>query len=652
MIKITFFIFFISILFPSLNRPEDGADLNFIHVLFEWDQEPDAIGYNLQVSESSTFNSILINVDTEVPLYIDEENISWNDSYYWRVRENFGNGIVGDWVDTYSFTTQETLFSNLDIDVYQEDLIQEGYVAIGGFAPELASVIIDVNGNEIWNDGGFDFLLNHINEYGNIYGFSTINYPLNTGMKSNTDMDIVWNTMDFRNAVDTHEIKQLPNGNYMAFIREYQMGPIPSDNYMSQYFQMLGYQANGITPEFPWYGQRIVEWNEDHEIVWTWNPFDHFTMQDYDNYEGTWYNAYFEGEVDWMHSNAFHFDEDESVIYVSHRHLSRISKISYPSGDVIWNMGLPSEYMASGDEHICTDLLFSFQHNIQLLENGDLIFFDNGNLSDMLLGDPTPISRIRRIRVIDDSYCETVWQYDLPPSLMGLGMGSVQVLENGNYSIYTFGSGLGIPECSVIEVTPDQEIIWKATGNPNTAWYRSYKIPSLHPDAFSVVANQYTINESGDELISVSNESLDFTIKNESDYPLTYRFLFSDLLDGGYALFDYVEGDIFIDANSSYTLSFNPNSTSNLSEATNIMLSIWPIRHEYALKELYFSVSVNNAMLGDINYDGTINILDVVLMVNTILGGEDYDLLVSDMNSDGELDVLDIVLLVNIILTR
>ena len=42
-----------------------------------------------------------------------------------------------------------------------------------------------------------------------------------------------------------------------------------------------------------------------------------------------------------------------------------LSKISYPSGEVVWNMGLPSEYMASGDEHICTDLLFSFQHNIQ-----------------------------------------------------------------------------------------------------------------------------------------------------------------------------------------------------------------------------------------------------------------------------------------------
>jgi hypothetical protein len=133
----------------------------------------------------------------------------------------------------------------------------------------------------------------------------------------------------------------------------------------------------------------VFEWNEDGSEVWNWDPFDHFTMDDYDAYGGIWwdFNA---GAHDWMHSNAFHFDEEESVIYVSHRHLSRISKISYPSGEVIWNIGMPVEYMATGDEHICTDLGNSFQHNIQSLDDGSLLFFDNGNLSEMLMGDSNP----------------------------------------------------------------------------------------------------------------------------------------------------------------------------------------------------------------------------------------------------------------------
>ena len=577
-----------SLSFGNMIRPEAGSYINYTHVPFEWEQEPDAIEYNLQVSTQSNFNSLIINSNVQHTLHIDIDNINWNETYHWRVRPVYqledGEYEYGEWIGNQSFNTTGTALENLiNIDIIDEEYIQEGYVAIGGFAPELESAIIDKYGNEVWNDDGFQFMLNHINDHGNMYGMSTISYPLNTGMKGNTDMDVVWATLDSNNPVDTHEIKQLPNGNYMAFIRVDQQGPIPSDNYMTQYFQMLGYQADGVTTEFPWYGQMIVEWNEDHEVVWSWNPFDHFTMQDYDNYEGTWYNAYFNQEVDWMHSNAFHFDQEESVIYVSHRHLSRISKIAYPSGEIIWNMGLPAEYMTTGDEHICSDLLFSFQHNIQLMDNGDLMFFDNGNLSDMLLDDLNPTTRIRRIRVIDDSYCETVWQYDLPSNLFGAGMGSVQEQENGNYLIYTFGSGFG-PECSVIEVSPSEEngldeqgMVWKATGDPNTAWYRAYKVPSVHPDVFSVVANNYkSIGEGDGILVSSSNPSMTFTVYNKSGYSQDYYYLFTDNENGW---FENSNGVITVMPNSSQEITFE--SSLVFGNQTEISLVVNPIYHSY-----------------------------------------------------------------------
>ena len=52
---------------------------------------------------------------------------------------------------------------------------------------------------------------------------------------------------------------------------------------------------------------------------------------------------------------------------------------------------------------------------------------------------------------------------------------------------------------------------------------------------------------------------------------------------------------------------------------------------------------------GDINGDGNINILDVILIVNIILEMNEYNHL-ADVNDDGNLDILDIVELVNIIL--
>lgn len=51
---------------------------------------------------------------------------------------------------------------------------------------------------------------------------------------------------------------------------------------------------------------------------------------------------------------------------------------------------------------------------------------------------------------------------------------------------------------------------------------------------------------------------------------------------------------------------------------------------------------------GDINDDGLVNVVDVVLMVNIILYGGASDS--ADMNNDGEVNVVDVILVVNIIL--
>jgi hypothetical protein len=52
MIRIILFTFFIisSNLFGGLLKPEDGDELNYIHVLFEWEQEPDAVAYQIEIS--------------------------------------------------------------------------------------------------------------------------------------------------------------------------------------------------------------------------------------------------------------------------------------------------------------------------------------------------------------------------------------------------------------------------------------------------------------------------------------------------------------------------------------------------------------------------------------------------------------------------
>jgi len=64
-----------------------------------------------------------------------------------------------------------------------------------------------------------------------------------------------------------------------------------------------------------------------------------------------------------------------------------------------------------------------------------------------------------------------------------------------------------------------------------------------------------------------------------------------------------------------------------------------------------FSVSIFNTnpdLSGDLNEDGVLNVLDVVVMVNVVLASDCPDS--ADMNADGVCNVLDVVILVNLIL--
>ena len=53
---------------------------------------------------------------------------------------------------------------------------------------------------------------------------------------------------------------------------------------------------------------------------------------------------------------------------------------------------------------------------------------------------------------------------------------------------------------------------------------------------------------------------------------------------------------------------------------------------------------------GDINSDGNIDILDVVMLVNHILNEDTSELEGADINNDGDINILDVVTLVSIIL--
>jgi hypothetical protein len=62
------------------------------------------------------------------------------------------------------------------------------------------------------------------------------------------------------------------------------------------------------------------------------------------------------------------------------------------------------------------------------------------------------------------------------------------------------------------------------------------------------------------------------------------------------------------------------------------------------------TVVVQYGPTGDVNGDGTVNISDVTLLVNIILGNATDPYGNADVNGDGTVNISDVTLLVNIIL--
>ena len=583
-------ILLLNFLNAELIKPENLDTLSTIHILFEWEQEPYAIDYNIQVSKTATFDNILIDTNSYNLIYKDKNNLEWNNEYHWRVRPIFLDESIGPWINQKSFSTSNPKFNefgfiNIDYEINNQHLIQDGINFFDDWRRKQG-IAIDKDGYEVWNS---NFGIIDINKYG--YGFGK-NYNNGLFSKFNFEKETLWQVPVLD--IDPHEFKQAPNGNYIFFLKESQLGPIPIGDW-SNSFQLLGYEADGITHEFEWLGYKIIELDKDtKEEVWSWNVFDYFSMNDFDSIGNTWWNAINIGYYDWTHVNALDFDQELNFIYVSNRHLSRITKIDYNSGEIVWNMGLSEDYN-TGNNNICTDLGFSWQHHINILENGNLLFFDNGNLSNIIRGTNYQTSRILELEVSEDNFCHIVWEYDLPEHLFGGSWGSVQKLDNGNYLANTRSNDIG----NIIEITEDKTIIWNATLNNNTydppgSNYRAFRVPSIYPDAFSVVINSleninFSESISYPGIVVSENNVITIKIYNQSGYTQDYEYSFSDNI----SLFESTDEIISIESNESVTLTFEGDNINNY-DFTEINFTVTPINHQNSEKHFHFYVSKSN----------------------------------------------------------
>jgi len=148
--------------------------------------------------------------------------------------------------------------------------------------------------------------------------------------------------------------------------------------------------------------------------------------------------------------------------------------------------------------------------------------------------------------------------------------------------------------------------------------------------------------------VGISNTNNQNIINNfVSENSLTFPILFDSGSSGGVQGGDTYDAYYMPNDGSPYPRDFIINQNGIIAYANNEIDTEWMIA---VINDLIGY----NILLGDVNEDGIINILDIVTVINFVLTNNnpsDNQFIASDMNSDEVINILDIVILVNLILS-
>jgi len=318
-----------------------------------------------------------------------------------------------------------------------------GYVV---FAAALYGLVIDNTGRVVWyhlfpNGPGLNF-----------QALATGRYAARPSTPDPTDLDL-WVEIDpLGNVVRTfgcanglqarfHDLLAASDGSYW----------IMCDDTRTMDLSGVGGVANAKVT-----GTVVQHVSGDGTLLFQWNPFDHFSIEDLPLADRTG------PTVNWTHGNALDLDTDGNLV-VSFRSLNEITKIDTRTGAVLWRMGgLKNEFT-----FLDTPLpAFAHQHGLRLTGPESLVLLDN-------LGDPAA-SRAERYAFDPDAHsARLVESYGSVPAVSATLGGSAQDLPRG-HTLVAFGNGGRVEEYDA-----SGAVVWHIEGNPGYI-FRAQRVRSLY----------------------------------------------------------------------------------------------------------------------------------------------------------------------------
>jgi outer membrane protein assembly factor BamB len=213
-------------------------------------------------------------------------------------------------------------------------------------------------------------------------------------------------------------------------------------------------------------GHTLLRQTESGATQFVWNAWDHFSTADW-VFVPPNLGSY--TSIDFDHPNSLAIDRDGNYI-VSFASLGEITKIDAITGQVLWRFGGRHNQFTIGGDPLGG---FGFEHDVRVLDNGDLLIFDNG-----LLHSPQESRAVQYRLDLKARTATLVWQYRHDPPVFNPFVGSVQRFRNGN-TLVGYGA-----KSFMTEVTAGGAVVWEGRltvdGQPVPYFYRARRVVSLY----------------------------------------------------------------------------------------------------------------------------------------------------------------------------
>jgi len=277
------------------------------------------------------------------------------------------------------------------------------------------------------------------------------------------DSEIVW---EYKDPMLHHDYARLPNGNTSALLFK------ELDEEISQ--QVKGGHPKEDDPKRI-LGDVIREITEDGETVNEWEIYKELDFEED-------VICPLEHRREWTHANCLNLMPNGDFL-ISFRNISTVGIISRETGEFLWKWGPGNVF---------------HQHHPTVLENGNILIFDNGSHSQ-----GADRSRVIEVNPITN---EIEWEYTETPAMAfySFHISSAERLANGNTLICEGAFG------RIFEVTKNGNVVWEyinpfyspdlRSGDPTNMVFRAHRYSpedpalagrDLNPDIYSNINRLY-----------------------------------------------------------------------------------------------------------------------------------------------------------------